>query len=475
MLSRTINKLVGDADRTFSYSTPRSLTIKDWRLGFANLVLKLGIFCYIIIYQVIFQQVYRRDSLLSTSVRTRVIEGDPSFRWAPGTAPYCLGALAPSHPSAALTAQYSVTPTTYTYTGPGGNAAISYPRRQCTYLDEGDAVPLVESDRSFLLTEARVTPQRWSTAPCAGPAASCAPCATNLLTTPGCSWLPDYSPTNATVTNRTYVPDIEFFTLNIDHSFVAPQAGITRNAVNMSGRLIDTNGRTLDACAGYTTLGLACPGIVGVGRTGRPDIVPLRTLLLAAGVQSLDQRSDSLASPDSTLRQQGLVLMLDISYTNYAIGDIPPPPGGSGEPLGGTGLTHVFDEQEVQYTYRVFTVPAAQFQFQTSSHDQPALGEDPATAAAVRYFRRNYGVRLLITMEGRVGSFVFQTLLVNLVAGLALLGLSSAVLEFVALSVCPLRGLYRQLKDRDTGSISQLRRAGRERPEEYRALIGCVH
>ena len=33
----------------------------------------------------------------------------------------------------------------------------------------GDAVPLEESDRCFLLTESRVTPQTWAAEPCAAP------------------------------------------------------------------------------------------------------------------------------------------------------------------------------------------------------------------------------------------------------------------------------------------------------------------
>ena len=232
----------------------------------------------------------------------------------------------------------------------------------------------------------------------------------------------------------------------------------------------------MDPCIAYTSLGLNCPldrnnpgfPLVRVGVRNLVDIMPLRALMLAAGVQSLDQISEGIES----MRMNGLVLILDISYTNYALGNIPAPQPG-GEPLGGVGQFYIFTEDEVQYTYRVFTVPNTQFQFQTATNIDSG-STDPTTAATIRFFRRNYGVRLLITYGGRIGSFFFQTLLVNLVAGLALLGVSSTVLEFIVFSLCPLRGLYKQLKDRDTVSITELREAGKANPKEYTALIECV-
>ena len=423
---------------------------------------------------------YRRDSELAVSLRTRERQGDASVRWTNGAAPYCTGVANPAHPSAAYTSQYTVTDTTYTYTGPGASrdangAFRSYPRRSCVYLDEGDAVPLEESDRSFFLTESRVTPQIWavSNPPCT--TRPCTPCSTPNLTTPGCSYGPAYSESNPAVTIRSYVPDIEFFTINVDHSFVAPQAAISKNANVMSGTLIDSRGQPMSACIGYTSLGLPCPPVVGVGIAGQPDIIPLRSLLLAAGIETLDQvsGSDTVGGPQtSSMREQGLVLLLEISYTNYAIGNIPSPEP-NGPLLGGTSIFNVFNQDIVQYTYRVFTVPNTQFQFQGSARDLPP-NSNPNQASENRFFNRQFGVRLLVTAGGRVGSFFFQTLLLNIVAGLALLGLSGLVLDFLAFSWCPLRGLFKQLRERDTVSISQLRRAGRAAPEEYKALIRCV-
>ena len=411
---------------------------------------------------------YRRESSLSVSLRTSVRQEAQQYRWQGGAAPYCLGVAAPSHLSPILQSQYSVTPTTYTYSGPGGSAT-AFPRRRCLYLDEGDAVPLEESDRCFLLTESRVTNQTWAAEPCAAP--PCQACASNFLTTPNCAYLPLYNASSA-ATIRSYVPDIEFFTIQIDHGFVAPQAGLTKTARQMRGRLLNSQGREMDPCIAYTSLGLPCDPNVAVGLPDRSDVVPLRTLMLAAGVESLDAVSGDDATSSSSLRQQGLVLLVELSYTNFAVGNIPPPRAGD-PPLGGTGLENLNSQDEVQYTYRVFFTPAS-FQFQSAVRNAPNIFDDPATAAPVRLFNRNYGVRINFGTGGRVGSFVFQTLLVNLAAALGLLGASAAVLELVAFSACPLRGMYQRLRDSETPSISELRRAGKENPEALRALLACV-
>ena len=464
--AKLVRRFVPDPDETFAYSTPRFLTIKDWRLGVGTIVLQFVIFCYIIVFQVVFQQVHMREADLTASLRVGARQGAPAFNWV--APPFCLGVTQPAHPSATYASQYSintaVTPPTYTYTGPGASG-VPFVQRQCTWLDEADAVPLEENDAAFLLTETRLTPQTWSVIGSSPLQA----CGSPLLSTQGCAYLPDNS-NSAVTTTRSYVPDIEFFTVSVDHNVVAPQARITRTVRQMEGNLVDLEGKVIDPCIGYTSLGLQCPtDVVGIGKINRLDIIPLRSLMLAAGVQSLDVLSgtDSSGPQTSSTRMQGMVLILDISYSNFFLGNIETP---SGANIGGTGT---LDNSAVRYLYRVTTIPATQFQFTTTSMNAPQPGENPNTALP-RLLRRVAGVRLIITTGGRIGSFFFQTLLINITAGLALLGLSSTILEFIAFSLCPLRGMYRQLKDRETVSITELRAAGRKDPEAYKALIKCV-
>lgn len=460
-------------DSILAYTVSRNLSIRDWRLGFASLALKVGIFSYLIVGQILFQQQYRRDSAISVSVRTRERQGDAAYEWTNGSAPFCLGVTAFQHPSALLTSYYSVSPDGlfYTYSGPGASSPSTFPRRNCSYLDAAGVVPLLESDRSFLLTESRITQQSWSTlaVPCSVP--PCTPCASTLLTAPSCDYLPLDNSDNPNVTTRSYIPDVEFFTINVDHSFVAPQAGLKRAGKEMSGSLLDSSGNEINPCIAYTSLGLVCPSIVKIGKKDF-DILPLRALMLAAGVETLDQLSGSDAKDPQTssMRQQGLVLILDISYTNYALGNIPNPSPGGPE-LGGVGTGFLLTDSEVRYTFRVYTVDRTQFQFQSASSNN-----DNGTpyAAVERYFKRQYGVRILINTGGRVGSFFFQTLLVNLVAGLALLGLSSTIIEYFIFSISPLRGMYRVLSTRETVDISKLREAAKAHPDKYKELVECV-
>jgi hypothetical protein len=120
-------------------------------------------------------------------------------------------------------------------------------------------------------------------------------------------------------------------------------------------------------------------------------------------------------------------------------------------------------------------VPNTGFLFQSSNGNLPPSVTAPANSASPdRWYRRNFGIRVQVTAGGRIGSFFFQTLILNLVSALALLAVSGTVLEFIVFSLCPLRGLYRQLKERETVKISELRKAGKENPEEYNRLIECV-
>jgi hypothetical protein len=122
-----------------------------------------------------------------------------------------------------------------------------------------------------------------------------------------------------------YVPDIDRFTLFIDHTMsVVRENGetVSKNAIDMEGRLVDAGGRWMDPCVFYTNLHLPCPKYVHVGAVGVTDIVPLGALLLSAGVTSLDEQSFVAYAredaghhhPNTTHRAAGLLLIVYIEY-----------------------------------------------------------------------------------------------------------------------------------------------------------------
>jgi hypothetical protein len=117
--------------------------------------------------------------------------------------------------------------------------------------------------------------------------------------------------------------------------------------------------------------------------------------MMAAGVESLD-----LPNRDGTYRQEGLILIVDITYTNYAVGNVPTPNPDGGPPLGGTGWVNVFSEEVVKYTYRVFTVPNTGFLFQSSNGNLPPSVTAPANSASPeRWYRRNFGNRIVYILH----------------------------------------------------------------------------
>ena len=139
---------------------------------------------------------------------------------------------------------------------------------------------------------------------------------------------------------RSYVRDIDYFTLTFDHSFSSP-VGISRSASEMAGYLIDPDGNVLDACTSYTRRGIPCNPAVSVGVDGKTDVFTLSTLLESAGVSSLDHAGGGKLGgiSGSNLRLSGLVLFLEIRYSNYRL-DLTHAKG-----------TGTVDERKVVYTY----------------------------------------------------------------------------------------------------------------------------
>jgi hypothetical protein len=178
-----------------------------------------------------------------------------------------------------------------------------------------------------------------------------------------------------------FIPDVEFSTLLIDHMMIASAVGISRASLDMSGSLVGADGRAIDPCDDYRQLGLDCPPAVRVGSPGRADIIPVQTLLRAAGVGSLDQRAGELGPlQNETLRFGGLVVVLSIEYSNY---------------LSQTGS---WSEGAVGYRYVASAVPNSEFKAEE-------VLPNPGAAGAARTVLDRHGVRFVVKQSGAVGTF----------------------------------------------------------------------
>jgi hypothetical protein len=371
-----LESYTGDLDTAFAYRTARTLTIRDKRLGLGLLALQGIIFLYIIVYQITLTQVYFAVGDFNSVVRLQLQAPTANYRWPGGAPPYCRGSLTlPPASDYPLAAGYSL-PGDGTFTKDG----VSYPQRLCNFFDETTAVPIVETDRMFVTTETRSTLQ--STSP------ECSD-----LGQLSCVFLPPYNRNNGNVTQRAFVADIELFTLLIDHNMNSPLAGLHYASTDMEGKLLSATGARVNPCDDYAGLPGGCPTMaangfdVALGSPGKPDIVPLRTLLRAAGISSLDTLAGLKgADAGESHREAGLVLNVDISYTNYYL-------DASSTRLG----TGSMNTSVVKYTYQVSTVRNTEYKLIT--------GVSPFGNATVRQNLNRHGLRIIVTTSGWVGYF----------------------------------------------------------------------
>jgi len=239
---------------------------------------------------------------------------------------------------------------------------------ECRYLDQYDvAAPWLEPAATFAAT--RITETSYTLN-------ASAACANQTL--PGCVY--------AAVPGSAfayYIANLEMFTLLLDH--------------------------TLSAAS------------VGVGA----DILPLRSLLRAAGVASLDTVVPSL---NETRRYAGAVLVVTIEYSNLWFD------------------TNSWSERDLSYVYSVRAVDDAEFKAE----------ESVATGPGARLVRDRHGLRVLVKQSGTVGTFDFATLLISLTSGLGLLAVTTLVVDLCATRVMRLRTIYNQYKTYDTADTGQL-------------------
>ena len=243
----TVKGYVGDWDTALSYRSAQFVDLRDWRLGTLSLLLRLGIFCYVIIYQIVFQQRYSIDSGIIGTVRMSMLEPEQKYRAA--SPPYCLGVNSSSDPAYTFPS-----PGTYAYQG-----SSPAPQGICRYLDATYAVPdPLETSALLLSSRIVVTPEAVQ------PAASC-----SGLSFPVCTWSPLSS-------ELQYIPDVNMFTLMLEHSMAATTGKLARSSVQLNGVMLDANGKPLNPCSPYDRLNVACPAYVNIGALGQNDIFPIQ-------------------------------------------------------------------------------------------------------------------------------------------------------------------------------------------------------
>lgn len=236
-----------------------------------------------------------------------------------------------------------------------------------------------------------------------------------------------------------YIPDVEAYTLQIQHSVAVPILGTSWTKDEMvSGSIVDAEGKTIDPCNFYKQRNprAACPynfdqpvanntHYISVGVRNVPDIVSVGTLLEAAGVKSLD--TTGLPITDS-YRYGGLTLVVQITYDNFF-------------DLSLNGW------QSVKYSYKVTAIPG-------KVKGVYASGNLPATTRTV--FEKS-GLRVLFNFAGKMGKPSWQAAFTSLMSISQAFGIAAALTGLVITYLLRLSPVYARYITASTHDFSAVK------------------
>jgi len=415
-------------DDWLPYVTVRTVKLRDWRLGCAFFVTCLAIVCYVA-FTVICGQVWLQRDALIGSVNFYLTEPPPNYGSTfPGAPVYCLnGTLAP------FDNRYTL-PAPGFYRWVGNPPDLWWPQQPCQYWDEPFLLGQAQTEGQVFLPLRVITRNESLPPPLR---AQCVD-----MGVPACT---NFTPTAA---SDVLLAGVDRFFLTISHSFTTT-AGISGGSQQIQGALLDLNGNRLSPCAVYDPLFFpqGCPPQVAATFQGpnTEDVLPVRALLIAAGLPCLDVPAGDIPSLSNvSARTSGITLQLEITYTNYA--------WTTGKPglLEGTGT---LDSSNIHYYYTVRQVPDTVYR---SLETVTPSGLVPAVDRVI-YERR--GVRILVSQSGFIGNFSIQALLVALTVSLGLLKVATLVVDFCATRVMRMRAIYGQYVTRTSVSLSEVRQA----------------
>ena len=431
-----------DLDEVFAYEVPRTVRIKDGVIGAIHyaVVLAAGVALLVQIFA-LDKGYYKTGAVVGV---TRVQPQAPYAEWTSAALgaplPYCSNASTNQPPAVNGAGGYALLPATAA--APHGQYAlwgnVTASRFPCLTLDAKYEVtnPL---DASVFL------PTRIVTYAEAAPACSTAASATHV------------APDGRTVLNTTatectfaatapaqswYIPDVEAYTLLIQHSVTVPllDSSWTKDQM-VSGIIAGHDGSPVDACAFYRRRNpaAACPlnpslpvasssQYISLGTQNVPDIVSVGTLLEAAGVPSLDVTGSPATD---TLRYGGLTLVVSINYDNFF----------DPSPLGYKNMRYTMSVNAVYGKVKGI--------FGTSS-----TGALPATP---RWVAEKSGLRIIFTAVGRVGKADWQTGFMSVMAITQSFAIAALATAFVIGSLLKLSPIYTRYIRATTHALPELR------------------
>eukprot|EP01006_Ploeotia_vitrea_P051692 TRINITY_DN67589_c2_g1_i2.p1 TRINITY_DN67589_c2_g1~~TRINITY_DN67589_c2_g1_i2.p1 ORF type:complete len:294 (-),score=46.63 TRINITY_DN67589_c2_g1_i2:181-1062(-) len=207
--------------------------------------------------------------------------------------------------------------------------------------------------------------------------------------------------------NKTvYYADCEKYSFAMSHTYMFPSfmrrfgkgGHYMGPGYSLPGTLYNHDNKPLQKYSAYSERGTSSQREF----TAHLPQFSLAQLMSAAGMSTLDEQHDLIS--ESSYRFRGAVLVVELTYSNLAVGKIYP-----------------FVER--QWGIKVYHLKKTQWEMYKLSN------ADPTAATTIRSKFR--GFRLVFLQSGRVGKFHFQTMMITLITGVALLSLSTLVIDNV--------------------------------------------
>ncbi|KAJ3119336.1 cytochrome c oxidase subunit 1 [Nowakowskiella sp. JEL0407] len=383
---------VSKMDRMLSYSTVKVVKVQDWILGLIHYIFLLGILGYIVYNTIVSQLYLKKSSPVASSVRL--------------TAELDLQKMATQPPPS-----YCLNPT------PGVSGCLYWTADEIVFPYPGEINTL------FITTRVTISTSQALPAAC--------------VTPPQSAFLSALTPQNYNCTPQSisatankkkyYIANVEDVTILLDHS-VRTQFSSGGDAGKFdyaSYNEIDMDGKLISGCknaVGSVAINFNATTRKNSTYNTKLDVISVRDLLRASACSSdgnatglkLDSASNSPGSAaDETWRSTGTVISVPIYYEN-----------------------EVGNPQILHYTY----LPA-----QLNGTEYKIVQHITNPDGTVTYLNR-HGIRIILTQFGAIGVFDFQSLLINLVAALALTKFATTLVDLLMLYVMPRRHSYKEAK-----------------------------
>eukprot|EP00931_Biecheleriopsis_adriatica_P062128 TRINITY_DN37404_c0_g1_i2.p1 TRINITY_DN37404_c0_g1~~TRINITY_DN37404_c0_g1_i2.p1 ORF type:complete len:413 (+),score=70.97 TRINITY_DN37404_c0_g1_i2:44-1240(+) len=381
-----------DVDDIFTYDAPKTVRIRDARLGLLQYAAMFFIAVYIVVFELLWKNSYLKTRSVNSNIRMTLQQ--PTVNGCNPNTDDCLDSFNPAE-----SLQYCcIDKCTYKADGSCTCPWRNFTNFQCQYVD-GAGAAQANIDNIVINTFRHEYTQERN--------ASCSDA--------GCSklWL------NSQTIGR-FMADIEDFTLLVDHAVQNKELGIARTSRGMHGWLhVEGTSAVQRQLCRRAPVAMTQP-LYGKNTTEAPcyirpnhtkeaslDYFTVGTLLQAMGLH-LD--GPSFAWTGHSLRYEGLTVTLKISYFDTW-------------PWHGVLKT---DDGTPSISYVYSLIPLKENPYKVT---QLVYSDYPTK----RVKQDMHGIYLSVVAEGQLGIFDLQTLLITVTTSLTLLALAATLVKYLAM------------------------------------------